>query len=188
MITIREAHSEDLSVCAALRATYTTRDAWQIVAESDLARSTGHMQGMPWLHFRVQQTRLPRTLVLRLPSAVVPLTDVWHSYAARFVAVLDEHPDPLGYLLLQALPDQRQSLIARFVVDPVARGKGIGSALIRAARAWTRMQRFVALLGHAPLRNVPGVQFYQHRGFRISGLSEHFYPTREDALLLVQLV
>jgi ribosomal protein S18 acetylase RimI-like enzyme len=44
----------------------------------------------------------------------------------------------------------------------------------------------VALTAHAPLRNVPGITFYQRCGFHISGVIEHFYPTREDGLLLSQ--
>jgi ribosomal protein S18 acetylase RimI-like enzyme len=56
---------------------------------------------------------------------------------------------------------------------------------LTAARQWAQKRNLIALLAHAPGRNVPGIEFYQQRGFRISGFLEHFYPTREDALFLM---
>lgn len=184
MITIRAADSDDLLRCSMLRATYTTQAAWQIVSDADPLRRVDRPQGLPSLSFRLQQTRLPRALVIRLPSDLVPLAEVWDSCAIQIVALVDEHV--CGYLLLQALPDQRQARIARFLVDAAMRGRGIGTTLLRAARSWALAEELVALRAHAPLRNVPGIEFYQRRGFRICGVSEHFYLTHEDALLMVR--
>jgi ribosomal protein S18 acetylase RimI-like enzyme len=175
MITIRPAEAEDLDACAGLEATYTTRNAWQISVEGDPARSGP-------LRLQLQQVRLPRTLVLALPSASAPFEQAWRSCSAAFVATAGELV--CGYMLLQQLPDQAQALLARLLVDSAARGKGAGTELVRAARAWAVEQGLVRLLAHAPLRNSTGIEFYQRRGFRICGLSEHFYASREDALLL----
>ncbi len=188
MIIVREALLEDLPACAALRASYTTRETWQLTVE----RSPVYQEVAPLLNVRMQQVRLPRSLVLTLPSAGVPLDTVWESYSARLVATAapsDDTPPPLlGYLMLQLLPDQQQAWIARLLVDAPARGKGVGRVLIRAARSWAAAQGLSSLLAHVPLRNVGGGLFYQRCGFRICGLSEHFYPTREDALLLASAV
>ncbi len=184
MITIREATTEeDLAACVALRATYTTRAAWQFLADEHLLGCSEGAPGTSAVQFHLRQTCLPRRLVLRLPSALVPLDEVWSACAVRLVAQRDEAI--CGYLLLQTLPAQRQVLITRFLVEPPARTRGAGTALLRAARTWTAAQELGALLAHAPLRNVPGIAFYQQRGFRICGLSEHFYATHEDALLLM---
>lgn len=186
MITIREAESEDLHLCAALRPVYTTRVVWQFGSDSDarLKRSSVRViaSGTTELHFSMQQVRLPRVRTLILPSATIPLVEVWESYALRLVALQDDQV--CGYLLVQAMPDQHQAMIARLLVDNAVRRQGVGTSLVRTVRAWGRAHHLTALLSHVPLRNVPAVEFYQQCGFCISGLVEHFYPTREDALLL----
>lgn len=168
--------------------------------------------GMPLLSFHVQQVRLHQQRTLKLPSARVPLADVWQQCAARLVALADDAavpaappPEPTapatanvlppppatppaGYLLVKTLTDQNQGMIERLLVDMPARRQGIGTALVRAARHWARAQGLGALVAHAPLRNVPGITFYQHLGFRICGVIEHFYITNEDAMLLVRSV
>lgn len=187
MITIREATTdEDLAACAALRATYTTRAAWQFLSDEHLPEGSEGAPGASVVQFHLRQTRLPRKIVLRLPSALVSLSEIWPACAVRLVAQNDAAI--CGYLLMQLLPAQRRAFITRFLVEPPARTRGAGTALLRAARAWTAAQGLGALLAHAPLRNVPGIAFYQRRGFRICGLSEHFYAAHEDALLLLLLV
>jgi len=184
LIAIREATTEDIAPCVAIIATYTTRFAWQVTLAGNPNRYGRHAEGDAHMSFHLQQVRLPKTRVLRLPSSLTPLETIWERYAARFVALDDD--GFAGYLLLQHLPDLRQALIARLLVDEPVRGKGAGTALLQAAQAWAMNRGVHALLAHAPLRNVPGIVFYQRRGFRICGLSERFYPTREDALLLGQ--
>lgn len=190
MFVVREAVDADLPHCAALQGIYTTRTVWQFnpASAATWSRIAVHdaaaAHGLPVVSFRLQQVRLPRLRSLLLPSSIVPLADVWVGYAARLVAW---HGEALGgYLCLQALPDQQRTLIARLLVDGAQRGQGVGTALLRAAQAWLQAQDATTLLAHAPLRNVPGIAFYQRRGFQICGLAEHFYPTREDALLLTR--
>lgn len=186
MITIRVATSEDLPLCAQLRATYTTRAAWQLAQDGDSLQAVELLQGVSILSFRLQQTRLPRTLALRLPASFVPLVEVWPTYALHLVALQGDHL--CGYILLQTLADQQQAMIGRFLVETSAREKGIGTRLLQAACSWARTCELVAVRAHTPLRNVLGATFYQHRGFRVCGLSECFYPNFEDALLLVRLL
>ncbi|MBC8075736.1 MAG: GNAT family N-acetyltransferase [Chloroflexales bacterium] len=175
MSTVRPAEPEDMAACVALTATYTTRVAWQLTLDGDAGRDGP-------LNAQLQQVRLPRTLTLALPSAAASLDTAWNAAAAVLVAC--EGPQVCGYLVLETLDDQRQAVLGRLLVDLPARGKGMGSALVRAARMWGAENGLVRLLAHAPLRNAGGVTFYQRRGFRICGHSEHFYATREDALLL----
>ncbi len=179
MLTVRIGEAEDCDVCASLVATYSTRMSWQLTPDGDASRS-GPLQ------LALQQVRLPRLLTLTLPTALVSLHDVWSTYDLALVA--QDEDDICGFLCLRALPDLNQALIARLLVDVSSRGKGAGSALVRAAIGWAASQNLLRLLAHVPLRNTPGSSFYQHRGFRICGVSEHFYPTREDALLLERWV
>ncbi|NJP05441.1 MAG: GNAT family N-acetyltransferase [Chloroflexaceae bacterium] len=104
----------------------------------------------------------------------------------RSVCVCGKPAGDPGLYLFAVLADQRQARIARLLVDLSARRQGIGSALLRTARLWAHNTGCMALQGHVPLRNVPGIRFYQHRGLSICGLIERFYPTLEDALLLMQ--
>ncbi len=175
MVTVRAAEPEDLEVCLSFPATYTTRVAWQLAIDGDPSRNGP-------LHMSLQQMRLPRLLTLTLPSALIPLQATWDMQDLILLALDNEVA--CGYLCLQLLPDQGQGLITRLLVNPPSRGKGAGTALVRTALGWASAQGLMRLLAYTPLRNTPGSTFYQQRGFRICGISEHFYPTREDALLL----
>lgn len=184
MIHIREAQPEDLTACVALKPTYTTRMVCQITQEGGplLRYDTPDKIGS-LLSFHLQQVRLPRKQVIKLPSSVVSLERVWEGVGARFVAMRDDE-HLCGYVLLHILPDQQQAWVARLLVEEAERGKGAGTKLLRTARTWALEQELSSLVAHVPLRNVPGMTFYERRGFRICGLSKLFYPTREDALLL----
>ncbi len=188
MFAIREAHEADLPLCAALHAVYTTSTIWQLRSDSDtgwkrgVASHTAAHPGMPTLSFHLQQMNLPRERLLRLPSATIPLADVWERCCIRLVAFDDTQLR--GYLCMQLQADQQQGWIDRLLVDPAARQQGAGRALLNAAMSRALAHQLGALMAHVPLRNVPGILFYQRCGFRICGLIEHFYPTREDSLLL----
>ena len=179
MVTVRTAEAEDCDICASLGATYSTRMTWQLTPDGDASRNGP-------LHLALQQVRLPRLLTLTLPTALIALPDVWSRY--DLILIAQDEDDICGFMCVQALPDLNQALVARLLVDASKRGKGAGSALVRAAIGWAASQNLLRVLAHVPLRNTPGSEFYQRRGFRICGVSEHFYPTREDALLLERWV
>jgi ribosomal protein S18 acetylase RimI-like enzyme len=191
MFAIREGLPDDLNACAALRAVYTTQSAWRLSREDPSVRQISESAPRaaqpalpPTLTFQMQQIRLPRPRTLTLPTAVVPLSETWERATLRLVALRDEQV--CGYLLVLPWLEQQQGWLARLLVDSPLRGRGAGSALLRGCRTWAGRQGWSALVAHAPARNVRGIGFYQRRGFQISGLVEHFYPTREDALLLAR--
>lgn len=192
MFMVRQARPEDRVMCEALSATYTTKATWQISLEGRPTRydHAGCANDLARLSFHMQQVRLPRTRTLRLPSSITPLVGTWHGCHYHLAAFSDdgEGETLCGYLLLALQPDRQQALMVRFLVDEPFRGQGVGTALLQAARAWGGEEDLQVLVAHAPLRNVPGIEFYQRRGFRLCGLQEHFYPTREDALFLSQNV
>lgn len=182
----------DLAACAALSATYQTSEAWQVVPAGEAPWQASTVPrpvqtgSMPSLSFQLQRVRLPRTRTVKLPWEIVPLADTWAGYALRLIAEMDD--ELCGYLCVQTVADQQHAVIARLLVAPDQRRKGVGTALVRALRAWSRYEGLVSLRAHVPLRNVPGLTFYQRCGFRISGFAAHYYPTNEDALLLSQKV
>jgi ribosomal protein S18 acetylase RimI-like enzyme len=190
MMIIREAGEEDIPGCETLQAVYTTSAAWRIERtggsawNSTMARGNLVAPEASLVTFQLQQVRLPRTRTLKLPSATIPLAESWTSTSVRLVAQDDDRI--CGYLLIQILPDHQQGLIARLLVDTAMRGKGIGKALVSTARVWATNQGLDALLAHVPARNVGGSAFYRRCGFTISGLVEHFYITRESALMLMR--
>jgi GNAT superfamily N-acetyltransferase len=188
--SIYEAEYADLPLCAALRPVYTTDSVHRMHFYNELAwqrkvAGSADIDG-PVLSFMLEKVRLPRKRAIMLPSSTVPLAEVWNTCQARLLVANDHQV--AGYLLMRVLPEQQQGWIVRLLVDVPARRKGVGRMLVRAARAWARSRGLVSITAHTPLRNVPGTLFYQHCGFRISGLAEQFYPTREDSLLLSQMV
>jgi GNAT superfamily N-acetyltransferase len=70
-------------------------------------------------------------------------------------------------------------------VAPEARGKGIGSALLRAAEAWTKASGCPELSVETQNINVPACKFYQRQGFVLVSANRLAYPAFPEEIQLL---
>jgi len=104
---------------------------------------------------------------LVIPSPYIQDKTIDISYEHSFV--WDEKGELLGYLLVYATPDQQSFHIYKLVTNPFGRGKGIGSAFLRA------LVRDMAPEAHIYLyvweKLLSSIDFFQARGFAITDLT-----------------
>jgi GNAT superfamily N-acetyltransferase len=70
-------------------------------------------------------------------------------------------------------------------VAPERRGRGIGSALVRAAERWTSAQGYRVLLVETQDVNVAACRFYARMGFRLVSCDEQGYDTMPGEARLI---
>lgn len=94
-----------------------------------------------------------------------------------------------GYLWLGQLPFDAE--IQALGVMPEYRGRGVGDALMRAARVAAEHWQSERLLLEVRAGNAAAIALYQRHGFSVDGRRKHYYPAasasdagREDALLM----
>jgi len=120
--------------------------------------------------------------------------DVWHTRAARSAAGVDQ----VTYVAEQAdrwigmatgLADgwngSRPALVGMFV-EPAARGRGIGAALVDSVTAWARDRGAARLYLWVTSTNHPAIALYRQCGFRPTGEAKSLHHT--PALTELQMV
>jgi len=70
-------------------------------------------------------------------------------------------------------------------VAPDARGQGVGSALFRAAEAWTRARGCTQLKIETQNINAPACSFYAARGCVLGAVHKDAYPELPDEIQLL---
>jgi ribosomal protein S18 acetylase RimI-like enzyme len=171
---LRPAELDDLRVCAAIPQSVRSNYVWQFAVERD---PSGAPMTSEWsITLRCQ--RLPREVVVEPPGARLDV--VWKRAAAVFVA--GEEETLLGFVALARVDERPAAHVARLVVAPAARRRGVGRALVRAAAQWANTEGLTALTAHCSARNHPAVKFYGRAGFSFSGCSVSYYPRGEAAL------
>lgn len=171
---LRQAELEDLPGCAALSSAVSSSHVWQLTLTRD---PTATLATSEWT-VALRCLRLPRTVTISLPGE--PLDALWARAAAVFVAAHDQQIG--GFIVLTAADERPAAVIARLVVAPPLRRRGIGSALVRVAAQWASGEGLSSLHGHCSARNHPAVAFYTRSGFNFSGYDEAYYPRNEIAL------
>ncbi len=172
---LRPAEIEDLAACAAISPTVTSSHVWQLTLNRDPSASLATSEfGMT-----LRCLRLPRAVTITPPGA--PLDVIWERASAMFVAADEE--TVAGFVVLTDAEERLAATVARLVVAPEVRRRGIGTALVRLAARWAAAEGLQALISHCPARNHPAVAFYTRYGFTFTGYSESYYPRGEVALL-----
>jgi GNAT superfamily N-acetyltransferase len=172
---VRQADSGDLPFCAALSASVQSTHVWQLRLGYDpiTPQTIGELGGM--LHC----TRLPRPIMVQ-PASAETIEQLW-SRAAE-ILLIEDQSEIIGYIALTITETAASATIARLVVAPHARRRGIGGALLRAATQWSQAVGVELLSGYCSARNHPAASFYMRWGLRFAGYSEAFYPRGEVAL------
>ena len=172
---LRPAEFEDLRNCAAIPTTLSSSHVWQFTLARDPSASLATSEFATTLRC----LRLPRPVVVEPPGE--PLEAVWERALAVFVAA-DEDEAVSGFIVLTAAEERPAASVARLVVTPRLRRRGVGMALLRTAARWTAAEGLTGLIGHCSARNHPAVAFYTRSGFTFAGYSEAYYPRGEVAL------
>jgi RimJ/RimL family protein N-acetyltransferase len=98
-----------------------------------------------------------------------------------FKAVLPGEREPVGHIELGAIDSRNRSLrIGRVLLDPAARGRGLGAEMMRAALAlaFDRLQMHRVELGVFDV-NLCAIACYERAGFRHDGVRREAYRTPE---------
>ncbi len=105
----------------------------------------------------------------------IRLTSLWESPEA-FGSTYQQ----MASLSSEAWPEQPDAahLISMWVA-PVARGHGIGEALIEAVADWARSQGLKQFALDVIDDNEPAIALYRRKGFKPTGESNAFPPPRE---------
>ncbi|HEX6287809.1 MAG TPA: GNAT family N-acetyltransferase [Herpetosiphonaceae bacterium] len=172
---VRQAEPDDLPYCAALSASVQSTHVWQLRLGYDPSVSQVGDELGATLHC----TRLPRPIMVR-PASAEPIEQLWSRAAEALIA--EELDGIAGYVVLTIGATSAAATIARLVVAPQMRHRGIGGALLSAAAQWSRAVGLEMLVAHCSARNHPAANFYMRRGLRFAGYSEAFYPRGEVAL------
>ncbi len=172
MTHIRFPTLQDINACFNLDAHVNTEYVWQMrrVVEPHKISVT------------LQRVRLPRTMKLRYPPLGDSLMRHYEQRDALWVAV--ERGVVVGFVLI--VPDGTTGVawIRHLVVDRPQRRRGLGTALLeRAVHAIAERgaDRVVVAIN---AKNDPGIQFFLHHRFEISGYNEAHFGRGDIAMYL----
>ena len=128
---------------------------------------------------RIDQGCFPRGIAYTqeemLDFLLLPAARVW---------VAEEQQPPgaaavVGFILIQRW--KTRAHIITLDVDRDHRRSGIGSALLRAAEEWLRTCGVRRVRLETATGNEAAVAFWQHAGYRVSGLLKRYYLNSNDA-------
>ncbi|HZG66609.1 MAG TPA: GNAT family N-acetyltransferase [Herpetosiphonaceae bacterium] len=171
---LRPAELDDLDACTTIACAVSSHHVWQLTLARDPAAALATSE----YTMTLRCLRLPRQVVVELPGE--PLEAVWDRAIAAFVACDDA--DIGGYVLLTPAEERPAATVARLVVVPELRRRGVGTALMRLAAGWAASEGLTGLNAHCSTRNHPAVAFFTRSGFTFTGYSESYYPRDEVAL------
>ena len=171
---LRPAELEDLRACAAIPRAVSSSHVWQLT----LARDPSAALATSEFGIALRCLRLPRQVAVEPPGEA--LEGLWERAAAVFVAA--DEATLGGFVVLTAAEERPAATVARLVVVPELRRRGLGTALLRVAANWAAAEGLAGLSAHCSARNHPAVAFYTRSGFTFAGYSEAYYPRGEVAL------
>jgi len=97
--------------------------------------------------------------------------------------IAEEESKVIGFIVARRVINEIE--ILNFAVDPAARGRGTGAALLQETIVWGKTFSAVQVILEVRASNAAALRFYEKHNFRVSGKRARYYdsPT-EDALLL----
>ncbi|MDZ7844204.1 MAG: GNAT family N-acetyltransferase [Anaerolineales bacterium] len=169
-IEIRPAFSSDIPHLIALGHNYTTGYVWQMTRDIT--------ENQTQIAFR--EVRLPREVHVNYPRNPQLLADTWTEKDALLLAKgIDDFK---GYISLQLNNSPASAWVENLVVDRDLRRKGIGTALITAAKEWCQKKGVSRLTLEMQPKNYPAIQLAKKMGFEFSGYNDQYYRRQEIAI------
>jgi ribosomal protein S18 acetylase RimI-like enzyme len=187
MMLIRLALLSDLNACLGLNANSQTDHVWQMDAREEAGSRI----------IRFHTVRLPRVMRVAYPRRRDDLLACWQNGSTVLVASDRQIHDPgaewtngqaeeaarvFGYCQIDVQPWQQMLWVSHLIVDRPFRRRGIGTALIKAARTVGRQQGLKRLIVAVQTKNYPAISFYEKQGFGFCGFSDQYFVNRDIAL------
>ena len=172
--TIRSATPADYELCLLLDHSVSTEVVWQMSLEEE--------DGAQLIAFR--PARLPRSTKVLYPRSSETLVESWNSHNTFRVA--EWEGEIVGYVNVREDAGLEAAWVADLVVDRAARLKGIGTALLRAAREWALEHRLRRLIVETHTKNHPAISFLQKRGLILCGYNDLYFPNQDIAVFFGQ--
>lgn len=173
-LTIRSAMPSDYELCMALDHTVSTESVWQMMLDET--------DGMLQATFR--PARLPRSMKVLYPRSGEALLQSWRLHDGFLVAEWEHIV--VGYVNLREELSQETAWVADLAVDSAHRLRGIGTALLNAARKWTVEHGLRRLIVETQTKNHPAISFLQRRGLSFCGYNDLYYPNQDIAVFFGQ--
>jgi GNAT superfamily N-acetyltransferase len=169
-MNIRPAISIDIPKMISLDHDFATDHVWQMNIDlTDIQTQVS---------FR--EVRLPREVHVNYPRVYRKLLDNWTERDLLLLA--EEGGIVRGYISVQLDLSPASAWIEDLVVDRLQRRKGLGNALILAARDWCARKGLHRLTMEMQPKNYPAIQFAKNQGFEFSGYNDQFYRDQEIAI------
>src|SRR5512139_3712061 len=124
----------DLMLCAELDSSYETDFVWQVQTHTEENR----------IETLVQRTRLPRTVTVHAYPDARLLREHWERKECFLVA--KHQGRTLGFVDLTHDKRENAGWLHGLVVDRRYRRRGVGRALLKAARIWSEQRSVRALM------------------------------------------
>ncbi len=175
-LVIRDALESDLEACLQLDHTFSTDQVWQMEVQNEPGR-TG-------VSFRV--VRLPRPMRVVSTRAPEAFRLSWQAGGCLLVATVGGKVR--GYLQMQADIERGTGWVRDLVVEEGWRRRGVGGALLKAARQWAREQGLSRLTVETQTKNYPAICFCEKHGLSFCGFNDQYYPNQDIALFFAQRV
>jgi GNAT superfamily N-acetyltransferase len=175
-LVIRSAMPSDYESALRLDHTDSTDFVWQMAY--DTLESTINVAFRP--------ERLPRSMKVLYPRSGDALLRSWQLHNCFLVAEWDEML--VGYVNVREEVAQETAWVADLVVDRATRLRGIGTALLRAARDWALESKLRRLIVETQTKNYPAIRFLQKRGLVFCGYNDLFYPNQDIAVFFGQML
>jgi GNAT superfamily N-acetyltransferase len=169
-MNIRSAISTDIPKMISLDHDFATDHVWQMTIDLTEIQTQ--------VSFR--EVRLPREVHVNYPRVYRKLLDDWTERDLLLLA--EEGEEVRGYISVKLGLAPASAWIEDLVVDRLQRRKGIGGALVQAARDWCARKRYHRLTLEMQPKNYPGIQFAGNQGFEFSGYNDQFYQDQEIAI------
>lgn len=164
------ARAADLAPCAELDSSYETDFVWQVQT---------HIEGER-IETIVQRTRLPRTVTVHAYPDLRSLRAHWEEHECFLVA---RHQGRLlGWVDVTHEKRENAAWVHGLVVDRHFRRRGVGRALLKAARIWAEQRTVRVMQLESQPKNHPAISLYLQSGFGFCGYNDQYYADEGIAL------
>jgi GNAT superfamily N-acetyltransferase len=173
---IRDGLERDIPACLELDSSYETDYVWQMVIQRDPGQST--------VVFKTE--RLPRVMEVTYVASRHRLRLALPKEQCFLVAVGQDEPEVLGYLVMRYNAMTANAWVHDIVVSRPFRRRRIGARLLNIARQWASEHDAWQLTVETQTKNYPAILFCQSAGLSFCGFNDQYFPNQDIAVFFGQ--